>query len=301
VLDDARKSDALSVVAVASRERDRAQRYALEHGIERAHGSYEALLDDPEVDAVYISAPNHLHHEWTVRALDAGKHVLCEKPYSRRPADVDEAFAAADRAGLVLSEGYMWRHNPQTRLLLELLPRIGTLQTVRATFCVTNTDMENFRLRPDLDGGSLMDLGCYCVSAARLLAGEPTRVSAEQVTGDTGAEVRMTAVLRFTDDVLAEFTSSFFADHESLHLIGSLGTISVPDPWHCLQGLVVLDGEPHRVEVTSRSYLYELENVSRAIRGEEPALLGREDALGQARTIEALYRSAETGTVVALA
>ena len=235
-----------------------------------------------------------------MRALAAGKHVLCEKPYSRRPSEVEEAFAAAERAGLVLSEGYMWRHNPQTELVRSLQPEIGTLQTVRATFCVTNTDMTNFRLRPELDGGSLMDLGCYCVSAARLLGGEPRRVSADQVIGDTGAEVRMTAVLRFDDDLLAEFTSSFFADHESLHLIGSEGSLLVPDPWHCLQGLVLLNGEPHRVEVRSRSYLYEFENVSAAIRGDGTPLLGRQDALGQARTIDALYRSAEAGAVVAL-
>ena len=192
----------------------------------------------------------------------------------------------------------MWRHNPQTRLLLSLLPRIGTLQTVRATFCVTNTDLTNFRLRPELDGGSLMDLGCYCVSAARLLAGEPRRVSAEQVVGDTGAEVRMTAVLRFDRDILAEFTSSFFADHESLHVIGADGSLFVPDPWHCLQGVVLLNGEEHRVDVRSRSYLYEFENVAGAIRGETEPLLGREDAVGQARAIDALYRSAAGGVVV---
>jgi D-xylose 1-dehydrogenase (NADP+, D-xylono-1,5-lactone-forming) len=298
VLDDLRKSDAVSVVAVASRDRARAEAYGREHGIERAYGTYDELLADQDVEAVYVSAPNHLHHEWTMRSLAAGKHVLCEKPYSRRPGEVEEAFAAAEQAGLVLSEGYMWRHNPQTRLLLSLLPRIGTLQTVRATFCVTNTDLTNFRLRPELDGGSLMDLGCYCLSAARLLAGEPRRVSAEQVIGDTGAEVRMTAVLRFEGDVLAEFTSSFFADHESLHLIGADGSLSVPDPWHCLQGVVLVNGEEHRVDVRSRSYLFEFENVAGAIRGETEPLLGREDAVGQARAIEALYRSAAGGVFV---
>ncbi len=300
VMDDARKSDAVAVLALASRDQGRAERAAREYGIERAYGSYEALLADPDVEAVYISAPNHLHHEWTLRALAAGKHVLCEKPYSKRPTDVEEAFAAAEREGLVLSEGYMWLHNPQTRLLLALLPEIGSLQTIRATFCVTNTDLTNFRLRADLDGGSLMDLGCYCVSAARLLGGEPERVYGEQVIGETGAEIRMTGVLRFPGDVAAELASSFFADHESLHLIGSRGTILVPDPWHCLQGLVVLDGEEHRVEVQSRSYRYELENVSAAIRGEAELLLGRDDALGQARVIDALYRSAESQSVVRL-
>jgi predicted dehydrogenase len=290
----------VEVVAVASRDAERAERHAHELGIERAYAGYDALLADPGVEAVYISLPNHLHHEWTIRALAAGKHVLCEKPYSRRPAEVEEAFAAAERAGLVLSEGYMWRHNPQTRLVLELLPQIGRLETIRATFCVTNTDMTNFRLRPELDGGSLMDLGCYCVSGARLLAdGEATRVHAEQVVGETGAEIRLTAVLRFPGDVLAELTSSFFADHESLEAIGGRGSLLVPDPWHCRRGLVVVNGDEHRVEPVG-SYRLELENVSAAIRGEAELLLGREDALGQARTIEALYRSAASGTAVVL-
>src|SRR6185436_14486688 len=108
--------------------------YAQEWGIPRAHGSYEALLADPDVDAVYIALPNALHHEWTMRALAAGKHVLCEKPYSRRPEQVEEAFYAAEQAGLLLMEGYMWRHSPQTAKLVELLPEIGELQAIRATF-----------------------------------------------------------------------------------------------------------------------------------------------------------------------
>ena len=117
VLGGAAGSEAVEVVAVASRDGARAEAYAREHGIARAHGSYEALLEDDAVDAVYISLPNSMHHEWTLRALAAGKHVLCEKPYTRRPHEVEEAFDAADRAGLVLSEAFMWRHNPQTRRL----------------------------------------------------------------------------------------------------------------------------------------------------------------------------------------
>ena len=147
-----------------SRDAAKAQAYAAEVGAARAHGSYEALLADPEVDAVYISLPNHLHHPWTMKALAAGKHVLCEKPYSRRPADVEEAWDAADAAGLVLQEAFMWRHSPQTARLLELLPRIGPLSLIRATFAFPLPDPANVRLGADLDGGSLMDVGCYTVS-----------------------------------------------------------------------------------------------------------------------------------------
>src|SRR5438552_1300627 len=116
ILAGASEADGVEVVAVASRDAERAQQYAAEHGIPRAHGTYEALLEDGDVDAVYVSVPNSLHHTWAMRALAAGKHVLCEKPYTRRPAEAAEAFDAADAAGLVLMEGFMYRHHPQTRL-----------------------------------------------------------------------------------------------------------------------------------------------------------------------------------------
>jgi predicted dehydrogenase len=292
LLAGARLADGIEVVAVGSRDRARAEAFAQEWEIPRAYGSYDDLLADDAVDAVYIPLPNLLHHEWTLRALDAGKHVLCEKPYSRRPADVDDAFDRADRNGLVLSEAFMWRHNPQTKRFVELLPEIGELQTIRATFGFRIRDETDVRLRADLDGGALMDVGCYCVSAARLLAGEPERVHGEQVTGPSGVDVRFTGTLRFRDDVLAEFTASFTHFHESLEAIGSDGSLVCHDPWHCLGGVLVLNGREERVPVEN-SYRLELENVSAAIRGDAELLLGRLDALGQARTIEALYDAAE--------
>jgi predicted dehydrogenase len=282
----------VEVVAVASREHARAEAYAREYEIPRAHGSYDALLADDGVDAIYISLPNGLHHEWTMRALDAGKHVLCEKPYSRRAADVEEAFDLAERRGLVLSEAFMWRHNPQTARVLELLPEIGELQTIRATFGFKLTRETDVRLRPDLDGGSLMDVGCYCVSGARLLAGEPERMLGEQVLGTTGVDVRFTGILRFANDVVAEFTSSFTHEHSGLEAIGSDGKLVVPDPWHARPPRIVVNGREETFE-REDSYKLQMANVSAAIHGEAPLLLGRDDALGQARTIEALYAAAD--------
>ncbi|HSO01928.1 MAG TPA: Gfo/Idh/MocA family oxidoreductase, partial [Gaiellaceae bacterium] len=126
----------IEIAAVASRDGARAQAYAREHGISRSHGSYAALLDEPAVDAVYISLPNGLHHEWTMNALEAGKHVLCEKPYTRRPADVEAAWDLAARSGLVVAEAFMWRHHPQARRARELVESgaIGRLRLLRATF-----------------------------------------------------------------------------------------------------------------------------------------------------------------------
>jgi predicted dehydrogenase len=300
LLAGARQSTAVEIVAVASRDPQRAAAFAAEHGIPRSFGSYEALLDDRDVDAVYISLPNSLHHPWTMAALAAGKHVLSEKPYSRRPGEVVEAFDAAERAGLVLSEAFMWRHTRQTARLLELLPRIGRLQTVRATFSFPLENPANIRLRADLDGGSLMDVGCYCVSGARLLAGEePAAVYGTQEVGPTGVDLRFTGVLRFPGGTVAEFTSGFTTDHEGLEAIGTTGSLRVPDPWHNRTGLIRLNDEEIRLD-PGHPYQLELENVGAAIRGEASLLLGRDDALGQARAIAALYESAETGAEVRL-
>jgi predicted dehydrogenase len=300
LLRGARGSSEVEVVAVASRDPERAAAHAAEHGIPRSFGSYEAMLDDPGVDAVYISVPNSLHHPWTMTALAARKHVLCEKPYTRRPAEVGEAFDAAERAGLVLMEAFMWRHTPQTQRVLELLPRIGRLQTVRGTFSFPLRNRDNIRLRADLDGGSLMDVGCYCVSGARLLAGEePASVFGTQELGPSGVDLRFTGVLSFPSGVVAEFTSGFTTDHEGLEAIGTEGTIRLPDPWHNVTGMFYLNGEEIRLD-PGNPYQLELENVGAAIRGEAQPRLGRADALGQARTIEALYESAGTGAPVHL-
>jgi predicted dehydrogenase len=306
VLDGAAASDRVEIAAVASRNPDRADEYARAHGIGRAYGPYDALLADPELEAIYVSLPNSLHVEWSVRALEAGKHVLCEKPLSRREADVERAFDVADRAGRLLAEGFMWRHNPQTAKLEELIGSgaIGELRQIRATFSFTLTDAQNIRLRDDVEGGALMDVGCYCVSGARLLGGEPDAVFGLQLTGPTGVDVRFVGVLRFPNDVIAQFHCGFDLPSESrLEPIGSGGSIVVRDPWHARNpGLEVRrDDESEWVDIElANSYRLELENLADAIRGVGEPLLGRDDAVGQARVIEALYRSAATGAVVSL-
>ncbi len=181
----AQASDKVELIAVASREQSKAEAYAREWGIERAYGSYDALLEDPDIDAVYISLPNTLHCEWSIRAVEAGKHVLCEKPLSRHPEDVERAFDAAERNGRLLTEAFMYRHNPQTKRLQELVREgaIGELRVVRSAFSYSLYDADNIRLRTDVEGGSLMDVGCYCVSGSRLLAGEPESVFGQAYVG----------------------------------------------------------------------------------------------------------------------
>jgi predicted dehydrogenase len=293
LLDTRDAAESYEFVAVSSRDFTRAQAYARDHAIERAHGSYEALLADADIDAVYIALPNALHHEWTMRALHAGKHVLCEKPYSRRPHEVEEAFATAEREGLVLMEGFMWRHNPQTARMLELLPELGELVAIRATFAFVNDRADDVRLVAGLGGGALLDLGCYCISGSRLLAGrEPDRVYAELVRGRDGVDEVATALLRF-GDVTAELACSFRSEHQGLEAIGTRGSLFVPDPWHARAGILVLNGEEERLTPVS-SYLLELENFCAAVRGDAEPLLGRGDALGQARVLDAVFRSGDT-------
>jgi predicted dehydrogenase len=307
ILAAAAASDRVEAVAVASRDPERAEAYAREHGLGRAHGSYEALLEDPDVDAVYVPLPNGLHHEWTLRALRAGKHVLCEKPYTRRPAEVEEAFALAERSGLVLMEAFMYRHHPQTGIAAELAAdgALGRLRAIRATFTFRLEREDDARLEPDLDGGSLMDVGCYCVSGSRLLAGEPLRVQGEQVTGETGVDLAFHGTLRFDDDVVAQIDCSFTLPRfQRLEAFGEDGSMLLEAPWRPDWGGAMLlrrGEETTRVEVPSADmFRLELENLADGVAGEARPLLGRADALGQARALDALYRSAAEGRAVTL-
>jgi xylose dehydrogenase (NAD/NADP) len=302
VIPGAHASDKIDLVAVASRDQARAEEYAAKWEIPRAYGSYEAMLEDPELDAVYISLPNTMHREWSIRSLEAGKHVICEKPFSKRPEDVEAAFDAAERAGLLLTEAFMYRHNPQTARLTELVRQgaIGDLRVVRSAFSYSLYDTENIRLRTDVEGGSLMDVGCYCVSGSRLLAGEPESVQGQAYVGPSGTDWVFSAVLRFPGDVHALFDcGTCLPERDELEAIGTEGSLFLDDPWHCTEPVIELrrGGDVERIELEPvDSYRLELENLADAIAGEAPLVLGREDALGQARTIEALFSSAETGT-----
>jgi predicted dehydrogenase len=306
VIPGAHASPKVELIAVASRGQERADEYARRWEIERAYGSYDALLADPEVEAVYISLPNSMHCEWAVKALEAGKHVLCEKPLSRHANEVEAAFDAANRAGRLLSEAFMYRHNPQTKRLQALVAdgAIGEPRLIRSVFSYSLYDHDNIRLRTDVEGGALMDVGCYNVSGSRLLGGEPERVFGEAWFGPSGTDWVFAGTLRFPNDVLATFhCGTALPNHDELEVIGSEGSLFLDDPWHCEHPVIELrrDDKVERIELErADSYRLELENVSDAIRGEGELLLGRDDALGQARTLEALHESATSGSPVSL-
>ena len=298
ILPAARESELVDVVAVASRDGGRGTAYAEEHGIALAHEGYDALLADPEVDAVYIPLPNSLHVEWTRRALEAGKHVLCEKPLTDEPDDAEALFHLAEREGLVLAEGFMYRHNPQTRRVEELVREgaIGRLQLVRTSFSFPVEGGENIRLDPALDGGSLLDLGTYCVSGARLLAGEPESVLGRRVIGPTGVDDLFTGSLVFPEGVHAVFDCGLrMPNRATLEAVGTEGSLFVDDPWLCRRPGIELrrgDGVEQIPVEPADSYRLELDDLARAVAGEAKPLLGREDAVAQARALSALTRSA---------
>jgi D-xylose 1-dehydrogenase (NADP+, D-xylono-1,5-lactone-forming) len=289
-------------VAVCSRDGARAEAHAREKGIARAHDSYEALLADPDVDAIYNPLPNSMHVEWSIRALEAGKHVLCEKPLTRHPEDVDRVFDVAQREGRVLAEAFMWRHHPQVARARELIDSgaIGDLRVIRSAFAYYQDNPDDIRLQASLDGGGLMDVGCYCVSGCRTLAGaEPELVSADYIPGGHGGvDVSLVATLRFPDDVLAHFDCGLtYAGGAQLEATGTHGSIAFVDPWHGNDAVLEVrraDGSVERIETgPANSYALELADFEAAVRGDSTPLLGRDDALAQARTIAAIYTSAE--------
>lgn len=295
ILAAAADAPGIEVVAVGSRSEERARAYAQQKRLPRWHGSYEALLADPDVDAVYVSLPNGLHAEWATRCAEAGKHALVEKPFSSRVADVEAAFDAADRAGVVMSEAFMWRHSPQTFRLLELIGAgtIGEVRLVRATFSFDLGRPGDPRWDPALDGGALMDVGCYCISGIRLVCGEPTDVAGFGI--GQGVDARFAGTLRFADGILATFDCGFdLPNRDGLEVVGSEGTLYLADPWHARSpGVVVQKGDAvEQIAVEpANAYRLELEDLAEAIATGRPPLLGRDDAVGQARVIERLIGS----------
>lgn len=300
ILRGAELCDRVEVVAVGSRTRERAEAYARVHGIARACGSYEELLARADVDAVYISLPNSMHVEWSVPALEAGKHVLCEKPLTRDPAEARQAVEVAARSGRALMEGFMYRQNPGTAALARIVGEgtLGRPRLIRAWLRFPLHDPTDIRLSPSLAGGSLMDLGCYCVDAARLLAGEPESVYGEQVMGPTGVEVAFHGTMRFAGDLIAQFDSSFVAPlAQGLEVVGEEGLVRVPAPFRVDLGRpeieVVRDGKVELMTFEEEdSYALELESFADMVAGNEPTLPA-DDPLGQARAIAALYESSE--------
>jgi xylose dehydrogenase (NAD/NADP) len=296
-------------VAAASRNAEKASALGLEHSF----GSYEELLACESVDAVYIALPNALHAQWSVKALEAGKHVLCEKPFVSTRAEAERCFDAAERAGRQLTEAFMWRLHPQTTLARQLVTdgAIGELAHVRAALR-QRVEPGDIRLSAALDGGALSDVGCYCLSAMRLFGGEPGRLTAEAVFD--GVDIRFAGLVRLRGGVLGTFDAGLDLPRaDELELIGTQGSIRIPDPWICRGGelevtrkgtteLVAVDpaGEWGLTGAESDPYRIEITTMSTAIATGARLEFGRADAVAQATAYEALLSSARQGVSVSL-
>ena len=318
-----RNSDVAEFVAVASRDAGKARAFADELGVPLSFGSYEELLASDEIDAVYVPLPISMHTEWTVKALQAGKHVLCEKPFAITADAAARCFDAAEAADRLCIEGLMYRHHPQTLLARKLVAdgAIGHLASIRAALTV-DVPAGDIRRTTALGGGAALDLGCYCISAIRLFGGQPHTVFAartlDTAPGAEGADLRLVATLQLPGDVLAQFDVALdFPRRDELELIGTAGKITIPDPWLCRPGYLVLerDGIAERLPVdptgeyrlgsgedpdNDDAYRIEFEAASRAIVSGEAPMFGRADAVYQAGVLDAVRRAAETGTPVSL-
>ena len=289
-----------SLVAIASRDKARAEEAAHQAGIPRAHGSYEALLADPEVDVVYIPLPNGLHAEWTVRAARAGKHVLCEKPLALNVEDVDRIEAAAREAGVVVAEAFMYRHHPQTLKVKELVGTgaVGTIRVVRGAFTFNLTRDGDPRLDAAQGGGSLWDVGCYPVSYTRFLLGEePSEVFGWRASGRTGVDEVFVGQLRFPGGALANFDCGFRAPFRThMEIVGSDGSIVIPRPFKPGRDekIVLARGEETQ-ELTiagQELYLGEVDDMADAILLGQPPRVSLAESRGNVAALTALLRSA---------
>ncbi len=300
-----------TIHAVASRQPDRASTFAKAHEIPNAYGTYDELLNDPAVDAVYISLPNTMHHAWTLKALNAGKHVLCEKPLACTYAEAHEMFDAARQQRRILVEAFMYRSHPQTRLLRQELERgtIGQVKLIRASFCYCTRKIEgNIRFVPELAGGALMDIGCYCVDLARLVTGaEPSAMHASSQRHPAEVDEYVCGTLKYEQGVLAQFCCGMTVQTDNAALIcGDEGYLRIPVPWKPpVSGAMIevgrmtpprQDGQARTesgtrmIEVPPCGALYGLEadDFAAVVLDGRPPAMPEEDSLANMRVLEAL-------------
>jgi D-xylose 1-dehydrogenase (NADP+, D-xylono-1,5-lactone-forming) len=304
-----RASQRNQLFAVGSRTQETADEYAREWKIPRAHGSYEALLADPEIDVIYNPLPNHLHAEWTIKAVEAGKHVLCEKPLALSVEEVDTVRAAARKHGRVVAEAFMYRHHPQTLKVQELVQSgsLGSIKLIRGSFSFLLSNDGDIRRDPAKGGGSIWDLGCYPISYARTILGaNPLEVFGWQVIGRTGVDETFAGQMRFANDVIAQFDSSFVIPlHAFMEVVGSEGTLNIPKPYKPLTDEKIYLTREDKIEAIKikgqELYIGEVEDMADSI------LLGREPriSLDDSRTnvavIYTLLESARTGRAIRVA
>ena len=308
-----RQSARSELAAVASRDAGRAAAYAAQHAIPRAYGSYEDLLADPEIDAVYLSLPNGLHAVWAIKAMQAGKHVLCEKPLVVSLAEFDAVEAAARASGVTIFEAFMYLHHPQTRQALALVRsgRLGKVQLVNSwfNFYLPPERAANVRLSADLTGGAAWDVGVYPNSVAITMLGEgaPVEVWAQQSLGESGVDVSTIAQLRFASGAVAQISTGFRTPfREGVHLVGERGILHIPEPWkpglagrENVMTLTSLDNDAEQIVTPAIDpYLCEVQAMEACVLDGAAPLVTLADSRAFLQSMLAIHQSAHTGQVV---
>lgn len=292
------------VAAVASRDAQKGAEFASRLGIPKSYGSYEALLADPDIDAVYIPLPNSMHYEWTIKAAQAGKHILCEKPLALTAVQCLEMDAAAKECGVQLMEAFMYRFHPRTEKMIELVHAgdVGPLRMIQSSFTFKLTRPENIRLNSDLGGGSLMDVGCYSINISRTLASEePEAVQATAVWASTGVDEQMAGSLRFSNGLTAQFDSALtLARRESCIAAGTDGYFDVPKAFRPEnEGSTFYkyqDGKETKYQFSRcDEYQVMVEHFSECVLEHKSLRYSAVEAAANMRVIESLYRSSRNG------
>ena len=290
------------VAAVASRDMDRAQAFASKLGIPKAYGSYEALLEAADIDAVYIPLPNSMHRLWTVRAAEAGKHVLCEKPLGLNASECLEMEAAAGRRNVKLMEAFMYRFHPRTEKVLEMVRSgvIGELRMIQGAFTFRLTRPDNIRLKAELGGGALMDVGCYCVNISRTVAGaEPVAAQAFARWNPNGVDEQLAGTLVFPNDLPAQFDCSLAMERREVYAVaGTEASLTIPRAFLPGDADAVIEESRGRSETKQHvvkgadEYRLMVEHFADCILQDRTPRYGASEAAANMRAIEALYRSA---------
>jgi xylose dehydrogenase (NAD/NADP) len=302
-------SDRNTLLAIASRSKARAEETARQFEIPKAYGSYQELLADPEVDVVYVPLPNGLHVEWTIRAIEAGKHVLCEKPLALTTSDVDRVAKVAKATGRVVAEAFMYRHHPQTQRVRDMVQQgvLGSPRLVKGAFSFNLARVADARFDPEQGGGSLWDVGCYPVGYARTVLGEePLEAFAWQVTGPSGVDLTVAGQLRFPSGAMLQFDSSFDAVFRvQIEVVGSEASLLIRQPFKpgLRETLILSRGEKSKtVRMPGQElYLGEVEDMADAILQGRPSRVSLADTWGNTAALVALLESARQGRPVPVA
>ena len=303
-----RASSRSQLVAVASRSLDKARSYAEQCGIPRAFGSYEEMLSDPEIDVVYIPLPNSMHCEWTIKAVRAGKHVLCEKPLALTVDEVDAMEAAATESGRIVAEAFMYRHHPQTIKVKEMVAEgsIGDLLLVRGSFTFNISNENDVRLDPDLGGGSVWDVGCYPISYSRFIIDrEPITAVGWQRTGPNGVDETFAGQLLFPGDIFAQIDCGFRSPTRAqIEIVGTRGTILVTNPYKPGKNekVLVSNGREIRTIKVPGQELYsgEVKDLEDAVLLGKSPWVSLKDSRANVKAINALLQSAQQGNLVSI-